>query len=121
MENEVRDLIAQRIYEWVEEFIGRDFQFRKYQKEKIVDIIENITSTHENHTHLIEAPTGSGKSLIIIIAAGVLSKYYNLESYILCSDLFLWNQYANFIKDNPIIKFGMFLGQWVNDTCYING
>lgn len=121
MENEVRDLIAQRIDEWVEEFIGRDFQFRKYQKEKIVDIIENITSTHENHTHLIEAPTGSGKSLIIIIAAGVLSKYYNLESYILCSDLFLWNQYANFIKDNPKIKFGMLKGQGGNYICDMNG
>lgn len=115
-----REEIEERIYDWVYDNIGRDFEFRPYQFEKITDIIENILITKENHTHVIEAPTGSGKSLIIIISAGVLSKYYGMTSYILCSDLFLFDQYAKFLEDNPKINFGMIKGQSGNYKCLIN-
>lgn len=115
-----REEIEERIYDWVYENIGRDFEFRPYQFEKIADIIENILITKENHTHVIEAPTGSGKSLIIIISAGVLSKYYSMSSYILCSDLFLFDQYAKFLEDNPRINFGMIKGQSGNYKCLVN-
>lgn len=116
-----RKEIEDNIYDWTYDKIGRDFEFRPYQFEKIVDILENILIKKENHVHIIEAPTGSGKSLIIIIAAGVLSRYYGLTSYILCSDLFLFSQYEKFLKDNPKINFGMLKGQTGNYRCIING
>ena len=115
-----REEIEENIYDYVYENIGRDFEFRPYQFEKIVDIIENILITKENHTHVIEAPTGSGKSLIIMISAGVLAKYYAMTSYILCSDLFLFDQYAKFLEDNPSLNFGMIKGQSGNYRCLIN-
>ena len=115
-----REEIEERIYDYVYDNIGRDFEFRPYQFEKIADIIENILITKENHTHVIEAPTGSGKSLIIVIAAGVLAKYYGMDSYILCSDLFLFDQYEKFLVDNPGLNFGMLKGQSGNYRCLIN-
>lgn len=111
--------INYQIDNWVSSNIG-EFKFRKYQKEKIIDIIENIIYTKENHNHIIEAPTGSGKSIIIMISAGVLAKYYNIWSYILCSDLYLWDQYANFIKAHNKMNFGIIKGQSGNYECSIN-
>ncbi len=116
-----RNDIENNVKSWVNVYIGEAFQFRQYQFEKICDILENILITKENHTHIVEAPTGSGKSLIIIIAAGVLSRYYGMTSYILCSDLFLFSQYENFIKAHPMIPFGMIKGQTGNYCCAING
>lgn len=116
-----RNDIENNVKSWVNVYIGEAFQFRQYQFEKICDILENILVTKENHTHIVEAPTGSGKSLIIMICAGVLSRYYGLTSYILCSDLFLFSQYENFIKAHPMIPFGMIKGQTGNYCCAING
>ena len=115
-----RETIVSQVDEWAKTNIGRDFSFRDHQKEKIVDIIENIVSKKENHTHVIEAPTGSGKSIMIMASAGVLSQYYKMTSYILCSDLFLFSQYEKFIKDHPNIKFGMLKGQTGNYNCVMN-
>lgn len=115
-----RETIVTQVEDWTSQYIGKDFTFREYQKEKIVDIIENIVLTKENHTHVIEAPTGSGKSIMIIVSTGVLSYYYKMTSYILCSDLFLFSQYEKFLKDHPSIKFGMLKGQTGNYNCIIN-
>lgn len=118
----MNELIEKQIDDWVSTNIVGEFTFRKYQKEAICGIIDNIVNTKKNHNHVIEAPTGSGKSIIIIIAAGVLHEYYGLTSYILCSDLYLWDQYATFIKNNHSIhfKFGMIKGQTGNYECSIN-
>lgn len=113
--------IEQQIDNWVLNHIGNDFTFRKHQKESIISIIENIVSENPTHTHIVEAPTGSGKSLIVMIAAGVLAEQYGLWSYILCSDLYLWEQYAQFIKQHKKIDFGMIKGQYGNYFCMING
>ena len=84
--------IESNIDSWVFEKIGTDFKFRPFQKDTIIDIIYNIVNEKE-HNQIIEAPTGSGKSLINIISAGVLADYYNKKSYILVSELFLLEQY----------------------------
>lgn len=110
IENNVRD--------WVNNYIGPNFVFRDHQLDVIVSVIENVVSDVKP-THIIEAPTGSGKSLILIISAGVLNEYYDKKSYILCSDLFLWKQYDDFIKAHPKIKdkFGSLKGQTGNYIC----
>lgn len=115
-------IVENHIDKWVAENIGVDFEFREHQKEAIVGIIDNILSDNGSHTHIIEAPTGAGKSLMLIIAAGVLADVYDKTSYILCSDLFLWEQYATFIEKHPALfkKFGMVKGQTGNYECEIN-
>lgn len=116
-------IIESQIKEWVLENIGSSFVFREYQLEAIVNIVSNIVNEKENtHTQIIEAPTGSGKSLIVIISAGVLWDFYKKTSYILCSDLYLWDQYASFIKSHKSInnKCGQLKGQTGNYHCLIN-
>lgn len=113
--------IEYNIEEWVKQYIGSKFEFREYQKETIVNIVYNIAN-RKNKTQLIEAPTGSGKSLLNIISAGVLAEYYGLTSYILVSDLYLWKQYEDFVKVHSVIKhnFGMLKGQTGNYMCAVN-
>ena len=111
--------IKQNIVCWVEDNLGLDFTFRKYQLESIMFIIKSILNDNRE-TSIIEAPTGSGKSLICIISAGVLSTYYKKTSYILCSDLFLWQQYADFIQKKSLNTFGYIKGAIGNYTCFVN-
>ena len=113
------EVIEHNIRKWVKDNIGKDFEFRKYQLETIMYIIKSIISERQETT-IIEAPTGSGKSLICIIAAGVLSKYYGKTSYLLCSDLFLWQQYADSIDKYKLKEFGYLKGSIGNYTCHIN-
>ena len=116
-------IIETQVKEWALENIGSSFAFREHQLEAIVNIISNIVNEKQNtHTQIIEAPTGSGKSLIVIISAGVLWDFYKKTSYILCSDLYLWDQYASFIKSHKAInkKFGQLKGQTGNYHCLLN-
>ena len=113
------ETIKTQILNWVSDNFGNSFKFRKYQLESIMFVIKSII-TDDRETSIIEAPTGSGKSLISIIAAGVLSKYYNLKSYILCSDLFLWQQYADIIDNYKLKNYGYLKGSIGNYTCFMN-
>ena len=110
--------IQKNIEEWVATNFNSNFTFRKYQLESIVYIIKSILLDNRQ-TQLIEAPTGSGKSLICVIAAGVLSTYYKKTCYILCSDLFLWRQYTNVIDNYKLKDFGYLKGL-SNYKCKIN-
>ena len=114
-----RELIEGYIRSWASEKIGQDFEFRTYQLETIANIIENIIN-HKHKNYIIEAPTGSGKSLINIIAAGVLAEYFELTSYILVSDLFLWEQYENFLKKHKDTGIASLKGQTGNYICKLN-
>ncbi|MCH5166894.1 MAG: ATP-dependent DNA helicase [Erysipelotrichales bacterium] len=110
--------LGKEIKEWTKNNIDNDFEFRENQFEIIYSIISNVIDKEDSKpTHIIEAPTGSGKSLILIICAGVLAEYYDLSSYILCSDLSLWKQYEDFIKGHKKIddKFGRIKGQSGNN------
>lgn len=111
--------ITNNVEEFVKEYFGESFQFRPQQKETIIGIIDTVLNK-DTQTQIIQAPTGSGKSLINIISAGVLNKYYHKRSFILASDLSLWDQYADFINKNPRLGFGKLKGKQ-NYKCSANG
>lgn len=115
-----KEEIEYNVDQWVKEKISENFKFRLFQKDRIIDIIYNIVNEKE-YNQIIEAPTGSGKSIINIIAAGVLADYYNKESYILVSDLYLLEQYEKFIDSHKKMGFGAIRGQTGNYMCDVNG
>lgn len=108
------------VKEWTFEKISEKFEFREHQLECIVRIVKNILD-HKYQNYVVEAPTGSGKSLINIISAGVLADYFDMTSYILCSDLFLFDQYEKFLKNHRHIGIASIKGQTGNYTCQLNG
>lgn len=88
-----REEIITQCETWAKSHLDENFTFRKYQLESIVCIIERVLDKVK--TQVMNAPTGAGKSLTAIIAAGVLWEYYKKKSYILVSDLSLFEQYEN--------------------------
>ena len=109
-------VLKQQAEEWAMQNIGKQFQFRKGQLESIVYTLNNILNRNIE-TSVLQMPTGSGKSLTCIIAAGVLAKYYNMKSYILASDLYLWQQYADAIDKYHLRQFGYMKGSIGNYWC----
>lgn len=95
--------ISEKCKEWASNNLGKDFEFREYQLDCIINIIGNVLQ--KTKTQVCEAPTGTGKSLIAFISAGVLADYYNKQSYILCSDTALFKQY-----EADIMKYGLNFG-----------
>lgn len=89
-------IISQQATEWAKKHLNKDFVFRKYQLEAIASIVMRVLEKVK--TQVMNAPTGSGKSLTAIIAAGVLWEYYEKKSYILVSDLSLFEQYEQDLK-----------------------
>ena len=77
LQNKVKNKINKLkhdIQEWTEMHMPKNFVFRPNQLETIIQIIiayytPNISS------FVLEAPTGSGKSIIAIIVAAMLNKY----------------------------------------------
>lgn len=104
------------VIEWANENLYNDFKFRPNQLETIVKIVFDKVNNKAAH-HIVQAPTGSGKSYINIIAAGVLFKYFNKQSYILCSDLYLFKQYVDMIEQYNLVDFGTLKGQTGNYMC----
>lgn len=107
-----------RLYEIVEELFP-NIKWRKFQLETIVYILKEYQENPEGKI-IIDAPTGSGKSIISIVTSQVLnSKYFNQTGYILTSDTYLQDQYEETVKQLnvkcPSIK-GM-----NNYDCIVNG
>ena len=111
--------IKNNVIEWTNKNIGKDFQFRPNQLDAIVYIINNILNNNVE-TSVIQAPTGTGKSLICIISAGVLATYYEMKSYILASDLYLWQQYMSAINKYKLKDFGYLKGSIGNYRCDVS-
>ena len=111
------DVLREQAETWAKKNIDPDFRFRKYQLEAICNILEN--ALYDTKIQVMEAPTGSGKSYIGIIVAGVLWDYYKRRSYILASDLSLYKQYEDAIKKYQL-PWGMLKGQ-DNYLCSKNG
>lgn len=88
--------LAERVKEWAKTHLGESFQFREYQIPTIINIIENALNGVK--TQVGELPCGSGKSIIALIVCGVLWEYYGKQSYILVSDLSLFEQYEADLK-----------------------
>lgn len=111
--------IRANIIDWAETNLNIEFKFRPHQLDSIVRIIFSIVYKPHSMT-VVEAPTGSGKSLICIISAGVLAKYYGKTSYILASDLYLWKQYSDAIDGYRLNDFGYLKGSIGNYHCDVN-
>lgn len=94
-----------------------NFTFRKNQKEVICEIIMSFFNNKDNC--VLQAPTGSGKSIIALLVADVLQYYYGLTGYILVSDLGLLRQYGRDIN-NHFNDFSILEGQ-NNYSCDENG
>lgn len=105
------------VVKWAIKTFGPSFKFRPKQKETIVSIIYDWLNNTDNI--ILDAPTGSGKSIVAIIVGGVLSEYFGKTGYILISDLSLLEQYRNDIE--------MYLPNWAvlkgqqTYTCIANG
>ena len=112
-----RDEVAYFIDEWVKENLSESFIFRPFQKEAILSLIENILTGKK--VQVIEAPTGSGKSYIAIIAAGVLYQHFRKTSYILVSDVTLFRQYEKDLNKFNL-RWGCICGK-DNYLCSQNG
>lgn len=105
------------IDEWSKEVYGPLFSYRPGQKEAVCDIL--YAWLHDADDIILDAPTGTGKSIIALSVAGVLNKYFHKEGYILISDLSLMEQY-----DKDLTKYfpnwALLKGQQ-NYTCTQNG
>lgn len=132
-ETNLKEKIKSECLEWSNKNLTRvdsTFTFREHQLEAIVSIIYNILNYDDkvryDNTDMfskvkrhqcIEAPTGSGKSIMLVTAASVLAEYYNKDSYILCSDLSLFKQYEDFVLKMNIMHIGYIKGQTGNYKC----
>jgi ATP-dependent DNA helicase DinG len=98
------------------ERLGEKFHFRKGQ----LEIVEDIITTYKagkTDLYLLDAPTGSGKSIIAMLAAEALNREQH-RGYILASDLSLVDQYSkDFDKHFP--HFGEVKGL-DNYNCHVN-
>lgn len=103
-----------------EEFVkGKhpSIEFRPQQKEAIIDIISAYEEDH-NGIYLLDAPTGSGKSVIAMLFADFLAFKGN-RGYILASDLSLHEQYVKDFKKLQVWNWGNIKGV-DNYRCVVN-
>ena len=96
---------------------GENFQFRQGQRETITSIINAYLEDPES-TVVIDAPTGTGKSLIAMWCSYIL-KEMGKRGYLITSDLSLQDQY-----EHDFYKFKL---HWPsirgidNYDCHVNG
>ena len=96
---------------------GKDFQFREGQREVIEAICNHYLEDPEG-TIILDAPTGSGKSLIAMWSAHILKELGN-RGYLVTSDLMLQDQYE---EDFHKFKLGWPSVRGVdNYQCDVNG
>ena len=111
-----KNSIIHYVEEWSTEVYGHTFKYRPGQKETICDII--YSWLHDADDIILDAPTGTGKSIIALSVAGVLNKYFDKEGYILISDLSLMEQYEKDLK-KYFPKWALLKGRQ-NYTCNVN-
>ena len=83
-------------------------EFRPQQKEAILDII-SAYNDDPNGIYLLDAPTGSGKSVIAMVFADFLAFKGN-RGYILASDLSLHEQYVKDFRKLQLWNWGNIKG-----------
>jgi Rad3-related DNA helicase len=94
-----------------------NIEFRPQQKEAIVDII-SAYEDDPNGIYLLDAPTGSGKSVIAMLFADFLAFKGN-RGYILASDLSLHEQYVKDFRKLQVWNWGNIKGV-DNYRCVVN-
>lgn len=92
----MKETLSKELDELVLKHFGKNFKFRKYQKELIIDIC-NTFLTSDKKGYIIEAPTGFGKSILNLCVAKLLN-LHGKNGYILASDLSLHQQYVADVK-----------------------
>ena len=87
--------INKYLEDFEETFMPKEFSWRKGQREAIISIIE----AYENGTNtvILDAPVGSGKSIIGMAVSYILNKH-GKDGYILASDIALQEQYEKDFK-----------------------
>jgi ATP-dependent DNA helicase DinG len=80
----------------MESLYAKGFKFRPFQEETIIRIARTMIETPERSL-LIDAPTGTGKSILSIVGSTLLNSLGH-SGYILTSDLGLQTQYENDIE-----------------------
>lgn len=94
------------------------FEFRPQQREVILDILAAYDE-NPNGIYLLDAPTGSGKSVIAMLVSDFLAFKGN-RGYILASDLSLHEQYVKDFRKMQLWNWGNIKGV-DNYTCAVNG
>lgn len=108
--------LQEDISKWAHKNLGESFTFRNGQLETITDIVQTFFEGEKN-LYLLDAPTGSGKSIIAMVVAGFLTQF-DMRGYILASDLSLQTQYEKDFRD---LKMGWGSVKGVdNYTCAVN-
>ena len=109
-----------KLQEEFEQFVkGKhpSLEFRPQQREAIFDII-SAYEDNPNGIYLLDAPTGSGKSVIAMLFADFLAFKGN-RGYILASDLSLHSQYVKDFKKMQLWNWGNIKGV-DNYKCVVN-
>lgn len=88
--------IDEYIVEFQEAFLPPDFAWRRGQKEAVVQIIETYLAG-EIKVVILDAPVGSGKSLIALAVSWILNQM-GKRGYVLASDITLQEQYEKDLR-----------------------
>jgi len=94
-----------------------EFKYRKGQREVVEDIIKSY-NLNKNGVYLLDAPTGTGKSLIGILFAAFMSSR-SKTGYILTSDISLHEQYTKDFAKYNLSNWGQIKGV-DNYNCTLN-
>lgn len=89
--NEINNIITRYLDEFKEVYLPEKFEWRKGQRETIDQVIHAYLEKKYNVV-ILDAPTGSGKSLISIACAFILNEL-GKKGYILTSEISLQDQY----------------------------
>jgi Rad3-related DNA helicase len=107
-----------RLDELVKKHFGESFSFRQGQREAVIEICETYFNQSAS-TVILDAPTGTGKSIIAMISSLLLASY-DLDGYLIASDISLQEQYENDIKTLGFDEWGSVKGV-DNYNCDANG
>jgi len=94
--DELRQVIENQLQEFQTTFLPEIFSWRKGQKETIIEIIE--AQRNGVKTVILDAPVGSGKSLIAMAVSYILNQN-DKKGFILASDISLQEQYEKDFKN----------------------
>jgi len=91
-----KEEIKEKIEEFRITYLGEEWCWRSGQQEAVLEIIQAYKSNVK--TVILDAPTGSGKSVVGTAVAYILNKEENKHGFILSSDLSLQEQYEKDFK-----------------------
>lgn len=96
---------------YIEEFrqiLGEAWKWRNGQKEAIKEIVKTYFD-HNYNTVILDAPVGSGKSILAMCSSWILNRK-GKEGYVLSSDISLQDQYEKDLKTFNFTRWGSIKG-----------